>query len=104
MFAKIYEIINGYYLFIYKTELKLEYDAKTLANEIVKEICLLFGHNEESEFQKMVQEFIDKAKSVIQYVVANDYLFYLIKKINLFRLFFSKFYFIYNTIRLCCYY
>ena len=83
MFEKIYEIINGIIIYLSKAELKLEYDAINLANEIVKEICLLFGKNEEDEFQKIVQEFIDKAKNVIKYVIDNDSLSYLIKKINL---------------------
>ena len=81
---KINEFINGIIMSFSKTEIKLEYDPKNLANEIVNEICLLFGKNEEAEFQKIVQECLDQIKNGIKDVIlSNNNFISFIKKINI---------------------
>ena len=61
---KINEFLNGIIMSFCKTEFKLEYDPINLANEIVNKICLLFGRNEESQFQIIVKECIDKVIAI----------------------------------------
>lgn len=83
MLIKINEFLNGINISFGKTEFKLEYDPKSLANEIVKKICLLLGKKED-QFQKILQEYIDIVKIQIRNLLLSDNnLLNLIKKINI---------------------
>ena len=66
------EFINEIIMSFCKTEIKLEYEPKILANKIVKEICLLFGKKEEAEFQKIVQQCLQQVKNGIKHVLLSD--------------------------------
>ena len=80
---KLNDFINLIIMSFYKTEFILEYDVIDLANEISKEICLLYGKNGEGEFQKISQECIDQVKNGIKNILLNDNnLLYLAKNIN----------------------
>ena len=86
MFEKIYQIVDAIISSFLNVELKFEYDAMELANNIAKEICYIFGNNEEGGFQKIAQNYIDIAKDEIKIFkdeLQVDNILDLIKNINL---------------------
>ena len=80
----INEFLNLFIMSFCKSEIKLEYNPKNLANEIIKELCLLFGKNEEGEFQKIANKYLSQVKNIIKdELLIDNNLLSLIKKINI---------------------